>query len=131
MRCCTTKSALARIARLMAICKATSRGPVRLRRSVEKIGRNSMVTSLRLELQGGGDLAGTPGGEQARDDRGADGDGERGGEHRPVHVRDGREVLRRLANQPQAAEGEQQAEQAAGQPDDRRLGEELAEDRAL
>src|SRR5450830_1553884 len=82
--------ALARMARLMATCSATRMAPVLLRKRAERMGRISMMGSslgfLGFELDGGRDLAGAPGGDQAgqhgRQQRQYEGQGQ----HRQVHV---------------------------------------------
>src|SRR6185312_1645372 len=79
-------TALHTIAHVSAISMTIRNVAVRWRRRVEMIC--SMGDSLRLELDGGGDLTAAPGrqdaGEQARHDR----DREREREHRHVEVRE-------------------------------------------
>src|SRR4051812_38904801 len=105
MRNCTTKSALARIARLMATWMATSSGPVRWRRSADRIGRNSMVIlSLGLELQGRSDLACAPRRQQPGHDACQHRYAEGRREHLPIHARHRGEIARLQADEGERAE---------------------------
>src|SRR5271165_2416991 len=68
-RCSMSVSALARNARVTAICVAMSNAPNLLRRMADRIGCISMVPLLRLELPRGLHVCGPPGGIQPREYR--------------------------------------------------------------
>src|SRR5690349_24917847 len=93
-------TALQTMAQVSAISSTTSSAVILWRRNVERIGRMSM--SIALQLQGGSDLAGAPGGQQAGQQRGAHREQKGGGQHRQVQVGERGVIGWLLAHQPQA-----------------------------
>src|SRR5688572_19992078 len=124
-------TALQTIAQVNAIWSTISAAAVRCLRSVERMGTKCMVASVGLELGGRRDLAAAPRRKQAREDAADDREHERQSEHRHVERRELGVVDRLVADGPEAEVRKAEPEQAAGEPDDAGLDEELHEDRSL
>src|SRR5882724_9264446 len=123
------KIALHTIAQVSAICSTIRAAAVRWRRSVDRMGKKCMASSVRLELDRGGDLAAAPGGQEAREHAGDHREPEGRREHGEIELSELGVVSGLVAHGEQAEPCQAQAEHAAGKADRPGLDEELAEDR--
>src|SRR5690606_13547037 len=123
--------ALQTMARVSATCAAISRGAVLARSMAERMGRISMtLSSLALELQGGDDLAGAPGGQQAGGQRGQHRQDDGDGQHRNVEPGHQLQACVELADPGQGTGGQGGAGTGTDQADHAGFGQVLGEDLA-